>query len=207
MDSPGDIVPQRFKRHYNGFGLLTIQKRRQPREDFMINNLSSELREELARIHDRVKKFYDELDGESARAAAILAAAGTDKALGDAIETKFVKLSPKIYSDIFKNYGPLSSFSARIDIAYALGFYGKKTRKRLHSARRVRNDFAHASDPIDFTDHEISKRCRKMTPKNLSDPNNLRERYIGFLREIADHVEWLAFAPELPEGFNKAPLP
>jgi hypothetical protein len=41
--------------------------------------------------------------------------------LEQAIRTKMVKLPKDLDKGLFRNYGPLSHFKARIDVAFALG--------------------------------------------------------------------------------------
>jgi hypothetical protein len=44
---------------------------------------------------------------------------------------------------LFAAYGPLSSFAAKIDLAFALEITTEATHKELHKMRKIRNAFAH----------------------------------------------------------------
>jgi len=46
--------------------------------------------------------------------------------------------------------GPLGTFSAKVDVAFALGLLSEKSRRDLHNLRKVGNEFAHNPDDIDF---------------------------------------------------------
>jgi DNA-binding MltR family transcriptional regulator len=77
--------------------------------------------------------------------------------LEDAIEVAISrKLVPEIYAEyrhrIFDGgqNGPLSTFDARILLAYALGIYGQRTFRALNEVKLVRNAFAHSAQPLHF---------------------------------------------------------
>ena len=98
--------------------------------------------------------------------------------------TRFVALNRRDEIEIFKDYGPLSTFKAKVDIAFALGLYDRKIRKDLHTVRRIRNKFAHSSEPMGFDHNQVADECRKLDTKAGQDSDGLRERYLTYLREI-----------------------
>jgi hypothetical protein len=51
---------------------------------------------------------------------------------------------------MFKGYGPLNTFAARIDLGLLLGIYPKEFWVRLHLIRKIRNEFAHNMQPTTF---------------------------------------------------------
>jgi hypothetical protein len=51
-------------------------------------------------------------------------------------------LDKKLAGRLFKGYGPLSSFSAKIDLAYALKVTTLEIHNELHKIRDIRNAFA-----------------------------------------------------------------
>jgi DNA-binding MltR family transcriptional regulator len=61
---------------------------------------------------------------------------------------------------LFQGYAPLSTFSARIQIAFALGILPKSLRDKIEITRRMRNDFAHEWGPIDFNEPRFANRLR-----------------------------------------------
>jgi DNA-binding MltR family transcriptional regulator len=71
-----------------------------------------------------------------------------------------VSLSIEERDRLFTGTGPLSSFSTKIQLAYAMGIIGKKVRHDLDTIREMRNAMAHASKQINFETKEIVTLCR-----------------------------------------------
>lgn len=57
---------------------------------------------------------------------------------------------------------PLSSFSAKIRICYLIGLIDEDQFHDLDLVRKLRNDFAHSSEKVDFTDAAISSKMREL---------------------------------------------
>ena len=154
----------------------------------------------LRHFFKRHAEYTAELNGESDRAAAILGAANFDVWLGEIIEAHFGVLSGEMSCNLrkrlFKSYGPLSTFAAKIDIACALGLYDEDIRKGLHTVRKIRNEFAHESRPITFDGPKISSLCekldiepvRRLNIKTAPGPSGLRERYLTYLKQVKDKI-------------------
>ena len=153
----------------------------------------SEEEKTLRQSIERAWDYQTALAEESDRAAAILAAAYFEDRLRDAIMTRFVALNRQDDAEIFKHYGPLSTFKAKVDIAFALGLYDRKTKKGLHTVRQIRNEFAHSPEPMEFDHEKVAAKCRKLDTKAVQDSDDLRERYLTYLREIGNRLlEWIA---------------
>ena len=147
--------------------------------------------EEEKTLRQSIERAYDyqtALAEESDRAAAILAAAYFEDRLRAAIMTRFVALNRRDEAEIFKPYGPLSTFKAKVDIAFALGLYDRKTRKDLHTVGEIRNKFAHSPEPMEFDHEKVAAKCRKLDTKAAQDSDDLRERYLTYLREIGKRL-------------------
>jgi hypothetical protein len=95
-------------------------------------------------------EILSEIRGGSARSAVLLSASLIDTVLGGAIREKMRPLTDKEQEEIFFGEGPLSTFSSRIKVAYALNVFGKRTRHDLDALRKIRNDFAHSVEKIEF---------------------------------------------------------
>src|SRR5258708_22824057 len=66
----------------------------------------------------------------------------------------------------------LQTMAAKIDLSYALKLNDKETVAHLHTVRRIRNAFAHATKPITFSNNLILKERTKLpTPDLASDPD------------------------------------
>ena len=70
-----------------------------------------------------------------------------------------VSLSSKENEQIFRGLAPLSTFSAKINIAHAFHVFGKKTKRDLNIIKEIRNVFTHASRNIQFSTKELSDLC------------------------------------------------
>ena len=59
-------------------------------------------------------------------------------------------------SAVFDYPGPLSSFSAKIDLCYAMGWFTDEMKHDFDIIRTIRNKFCHSDRPISFSHPEIS---------------------------------------------------
>jgi hypothetical protein len=151
--------------------------------------------EEEKAYADRMLRFWRELLVQSDRAAAILAAANLETLLEDAI--KCVLLDHKIrkrvtlFERLFKNYGPLTTFSAKTDLAFALHLIGPHCYHDLDIIRQIRNDFAHGleiGEPptmITFEAQPVASRCANLwwynSPVGKAPRWNDEDPYFGSL--------------------------
>lgn len=113
----------------------------------------------LSRKHlsgGEVIAYFGALDTESDRAVAILACTTLEDALEDAIRSRMVALSTDAAGHLFSGEGPLSTFSAKTKVGFALGLYGSKANADLNCIRDIRNAFAHAKVPIAFDTKEVA---------------------------------------------------
>lgn len=59
---------------------------------------------------------------------------------------------------LFQGYAPLATFSGKAQVAFAFGLLPRDLRNKIEIIRRLRNDFAHESGPIDFDDPRCTAR-------------------------------------------------
>ena len=95
-------------------------------------------------------KAIDSIKTAEPRIAAILGATFLEDVTHLAILTKTVDLSKSDDDRLFVGSAPLSSFSAKITVAFALGLIGPMARHDLDRIREIRNAFAHAKIDISF---------------------------------------------------------
>lgn len=131
----------------------------------------------------RAMDYFTELYEESDRGAAILAAATFEHWLESNIIENFVELDQDMRNNLFDN-GPLSTFSAKINLGFALGLYNKTVLNDLHTVRRIRNKFAHSTGPMNFKDQPISDLCRNLDKGNTSDSEDPRTKYLNHIRWV-----------------------
>lgn len=113
------------------------------------------------------KSLNDEIaaqvEQKNDRGVAIVLASMVEDRLRWLIETKFVDgLSENKKNWIFNGTGPLSSFVAKTEVAFALGLIQEAVRNELKLIGRIRNKFAHEFRPVRFTDPEITKLCNQL---------------------------------------------
>src|SRR5882672_1665762 len=72
------------------------------------------------------------------------AAAILDHDLERSIKTLMRPLNSKLDKSLFTGYGPLSTFSSKIDMAYALGIISSDVHREMNKIREIRNKFAHS---------------------------------------------------------------
>jgi len=106
---------------------------------------------------DEFSSFLQEFQQETDRAAAVLAMAYIDSKLEELLRSKFVS-KHKIINNLFDGQGGLSSFSAKVSIAYAVGLISLLAAQDLHVIRQIRNDFAHKSHGLSFQTASIANR-------------------------------------------------
>ena len=87
-------------------------------------------------------QWFDEFSKESDRAAVILGAAKLDLGLRGLLARRLLP-NPSGQDELLDTDKPISTFSARINLAYRLGLIDKRFANWLHLIRRIRNDFAH----------------------------------------------------------------
>lgn len=91
--------------------------------------------------------------------------------LEDCLLLEMRPLSSRHRAKLFDGYGPLHSFSARIDIAYALSLFPNEVFESLRIIKDIRNEFAHAGEERHFETEEVLHLMRKFPNwKDSFDP-------------------------------------
>jgi len=135
--------------------------------------------------------FGEQLIHETDRGAALVALAFLDEMLRRLSEAKM--LDRKIARKLLKYPGPLSTVAPRTDVAYSLGWIGPKTYYDLVTIREIRNKFAHAHEPLTFTDAAIEALCAKLRLGNVTVASSLSEPRQRFMWASAQIVQRLEF--------------
>jgi hypothetical protein len=74
----------------------------------------------------------------------VTAAAILDQSLERALKTKMPGITSALSKRLFDDFGPLQSFSAKIDMAHALGITSSFVHVELGKIRKIRNLFSHS---------------------------------------------------------------
>jgi DNA-binding MltR family transcriptional regulator len=111
---------------------------------------------------DDVTPILQELDKQTDRGVAIIAGSFLDKLLALVIERRLLPLDDdKMPSNqrkaLFGRMAPLSTFSAKIKIGFAIGLYNVVAYRQFEMIREVRNKFAHRLEALDFNHPDIAK--------------------------------------------------
>jgi len=108
---------------------------------------------------EKLTPYLAELAGQSDRACGIVAAAMLETLLEQMLRKRFVL---GMGDDLFVTYGPLSTFSAKVNTCAALGLVTALERRELHIVRRIRNDFAHDLHKSSFDEDPIRSYVKQL---------------------------------------------
>lgn len=137
---------------------------------------------------EMISSVIAELEKQSDRGAGIIAASLIEEILELVILMRLRPLSSDKYRDLFKGNSPLSTFAAKIDIAYAIGAINEVTHIQLHLIRKVRNHFAHRIDPLNFEHPEIKQLIRSnelIANSGVLETTTIRNAYLWSFRVTA----------------------
>jgi hypothetical protein len=104
-----------------------------------------------------------EIERGSDRVCAIVAAAYFEDRLA---QTLRVALQPNddIANRLLKGYGPLATFSAKIDVGHMMGMYSEAYRRTMYTLKDIRNAFAHQSNKTTFKTDKVRGLCSNLPP-------------------------------------------
>ena len=94
---------------------------------------------------------------------AVLGGTILETSLESAILSRFVPLDAKKDTLLLSDEGPLSSFWAKIHLAFALGLINRQIRDELDAIRIVRNSFAHSLMKMTFNTKAVRDVCNDLT--------------------------------------------
>ena len=106
-------------------------------------------------------KFLNNFNKESDRGAVLLAASIIDEWLSE-ILCNFLKADNVTNELIFGFNAPLGTFSARTKMAYSLSLIEKNEYDEINIIRKIRNEFGHNWQGVDFESPKIKKECDKL---------------------------------------------
>ena len=109
---------------------------------------------DLDGFFEMIRQTKDEPD----RGRCLVLTAWLDDALDQYMRTRVVN-DKKVIDSLFDGDRPLSTFSARINAAYAFAYISKGVYRDLHAIRSIRNRFAHERGMLTFDDQSIRDTC------------------------------------------------
>lgn len=123
-------------------------------------------------------EMIEQLDQKNHRGLAITCASMVEDRLRWLIEMRFSNpLSEGKKDWIFTGTGPLQSFAAKVEIAYAFGLVKEEVRAELRLIGRIRNKFAHNFRRVRFTDQDIAQLCKNLKMINstgIDEPDAMK---------------------------------
>jgi DNA-binding MltR family transcriptional regulator len=89
-----------------------------------------------------------------------------DEGFETALRSAMSHLSKNALNDLLTGYGPLSSFSAKIDIAHGMKLITVEHCRDAHLIRRIRNQFAHVTEKLGFDSAKIVEITAQLSTYN-----------------------------------------
>ncbi|HLZ02521.1 MAG TPA: DUF4145 domain-containing protein [Bradyrhizobium sp.] len=149
---------------------------------------------------EQMQAVVDEIEKQTDRGAAMIAASVIDGILEHLIIARLVDLSSNRKKALFcQSNGPLSTLSSKIELGFALGLFNEERRESLHLIREVRNAFAHRMDPISFEDPDISAMVEtRVTPKvKAYSTMSPRTKFLFTFNIMAPFLAFTASFPQI----------
>ena len=104
-----------------------------------------------------------ELEALPDRAAAIVGATILESRLEARLRKELADFTIKekltMHDRMFKSSGPLSAFSAQINLGFMLRLYDESAWRDMDRIRNIRNDFAHVTEIGSFNERSVADRC------------------------------------------------
>jgi len=139
----------------------------------------SDLATELPTDED-LRNYIAYIMKESDRGAAVMAASLVEKALEDAIRSRFAAPEGDVADSWFEGINaPFRTFAAKISLGRALAIYGEHMERRLSLIKNIRNAFAHRMIPLDFTHPTLVEACLELTPQPERDKDRHMRSVFG----------------------------
>lgn len=113
---------------------------------------------------ERMLTLAEEMNAQTDRGVAIVGATWVEEAIYESLASVLPR-DTKSWERLFRMDGPLSSFSAKIDLLHLLGLTSENIRSDMHRLREIRNIFAHnithknTSRKLSFDIPEIRDKC------------------------------------------------
>jgi DNA-binding MltR family transcriptional regulator len=97
--------------------------------------------------------------------------------------------------NLFENYGPLRTFSAKIEVAYLFRLLNNEVYNDLKATKDIRNCFAHSTERVFFSSPEVGRLCQRLTGWRDGNDNGalFLERAQKCLDQTKGEIEKLIF--------------
>jgi len=112
---------------------------------------------------------FAEIFKQSDRASAVVSGGILEEILERMIISYLLPL-PNIKKLLFDGMSPLSTFGAKIYVAFYLGLINKAEYDDLVLIKKIRNEFAHSIERLNFETPKIKDRCLQLQTLNNTKP-------------------------------------
>lgn len=153
---------------------------------------------------EKVRVFRTALTKESDRGCALFAASYLDRSLSDLLYLSLVE-NNNIENDLFEGTAPISSFSARIKMAFYMGKISKSIRDDLNTIRKIRNDFGHKPELISFDTRTIADKCRCLKYSYHQVKNKPRDHFTASVLGVLAHIHVAILTAQAPKEMEDKP--
>jgi DNA-binding MltR family transcriptional regulator len=143
---------------------------------------------------DQLAALLNEFNRENDRGAALVAAAFIDQRLLEILNAFCADIS-EAKRLLEGNNAPLSTFANRTLAAYCLGLIQENEFKEINIIRKIRNEFGHHWNRLDFQNKEISKMCSELPwlgPAELEQESDSRMRFNAAVAILLTDLMWRA---------------
>lgn len=143
-----------------------------------------------------INPIITEMHTQNDRGAAICGCAFLEEKLREAIEERWPPISNAVRERLFKGFGSLSSFSAKITLAHAMGVLATSAKSDFNKARLIRNDAAHIGTPFSFETPQTKKRVGELVamihgmPPDKFPGNTERNLFTGSVKMMSAYL-WM----------------
>jgi len=175
----------------------------------MAKNSNNTIADAIRSALKELTPFFDELEGESDRAAAILACSCVENACGNILRSQFPHdIDDKVWKGIFGPGAPISDLTNKAKMIEAFGCFGLKTRRTIETIGTIRNKFAHDPGIRSFGHHSVREHCRSLGDnpvhpyklKKNTLPEDVRANYISTARHLQQRLDRISYhEPDLDD--------
>jgi hypothetical protein len=109
---------------------------------------------------DEIQAAVRDFGSQTDRGVAIIAVSLLEQMLEIVLIQRMMPLKRRRYARMFGRMGLLSSFSAKIELALALGVISENLYYQIDDLRKVRNAFAHRIEALTFEHPDVQKAMR-----------------------------------------------
>lgn len=118
---------------------------------------------------NQLNKTFDEVFKQTDRASAIVSTALLEELL-ERLLLAYLIDHVSVKRDLFEGIAPVSTMSAKINLAYYLGLLDQNEFDDLKLIKKIRNDFAHSFEGINFDTPRIKDKCLLLKTLKSTNP-------------------------------------